>query len=359
MSLTRLESLEKRKERFESQIIRLEKMSNECNKQIEGESEFDKISNLNTRIDSYSEKIDDLYDKLDDIEQQIEELKLKNQDLTLNNYLDNPKNQQELKIDDSLCNIDFQKALDDFNELQCQFNKRGDVALFFIEESSIKRGDLFLKRLKDNLKPKTSYRNHFRYCSISYTLGNLEAVIQGLATFLEIKESDVTIDLIVEKIGNSLQRNSVILIEIDCDINYEKDVDPLIPWLVDKFWKPLSDEIQEIAKKKKYTGIKIVGVISSSLKIKERFLTQSLSCYHNQDVSYFKRDKLLKIPLENWTRDEIREWLFEYSHPDFTEELIEQRAYRIFNESLEGVPRLVCDTLQQQWTTLTHPPNSC
>lgn len=363
-SLQRLQSLKNRQERVESQIGQLEKMCNECNQQIKGESDFDQISKLNSKIDNYSEKVDELYDKLDNIEEQINQLKSSSPELSSNNHEDNSNNQKQLKIDESLCYIDFKKALDTFNKIQAQFNKDGDVALFFMEENLIKRGDLCLKRLENELKPRTSYRNHFRYCPITYTLGNLEAVSQGIATFFEVTKSELSMELLIKKIANSLQRNSVLFLEINCNIDRESDIDPLIPWFINGFWKPLSNrvkentEVEENTEIKKYTGIKVVAVISSNLKVNERLLTESLSCYKNNDCSCFERDKLVKIPLENWAENEIREWLSEYSHPSLTEDFIEEKAYRLFQESSEGVPRIVCDALQQQWQTLIYPTTS-
>ena len=360
----RLQSLENRQQRTESQIAELEKLSNKCTHDIKAETNSAKRSQLNTQIDNYSTEIDELYDKLNQIEDKINKLKLSSPELSLNNHLDNPKNQQEVNLDESLCYIDFQRALDTLKIIQSQFNQDGDVALFFIEENLTKRGDLCLKRLENELKPKTFYKNHFRYCPITYTLGNLEAVTQGIATFFEVTKKEVTIELVIEKIANSLQRNSVLFIEINCDIDRESDVDPLIPWFINGFWKSLSDkfkkntEIEENTEIKKYTGIKVVAVISSNLKINERLSTESLSCYQNNDCSCFERDKLVKIPLENWAEDDIRKWLSEYSHPSLTEGFIEERAHRLFNESLEGVPRIVCDALEQHWQTLIYPTTS-
>ena len=357
-SKRKLQSLKDQKEQFESQVAQLESLRIDCNKQIQGTTTSDTRRQLRERIKQYSTEINELYDDIDNIEKEINQLKSSSQESSSNNHLDNPKNQQELNIDKYLCYLDFKQALDTFEKIQSQFNQNGDLALFFMEESLIKRGDLCLKRLENELKPKAFYRNHFRYCPITYTLDNLEAVIQGIASFFEVKQEEVTLELVLQKIADSLQRNSVLFIEINCDINHESDVDQLIPWFINNFWKPLNNKVKKNSKnteQKKYTGIKVIAVISSNLKINKRFLTENLSCYYNNEYSCFKWDKLLEIPLKNWTKNDIREWLFEYSNPSLTEEFIEEKAYRIFNESLDGVPRLVCDALEQQWQTLIYP----
>ena len=229
-----------------------------------------------------------------------------------------------------------------------------------MEESFSKKGDLCLQRLKSNLKPKTSYKDHFRYIPVTYTTGNLEAVAQGIANFLKITQKNISLDeyikLVIKEICKSLQRNSVLFIEINCDINHESEIDLLIPWFINKFWKPLRKQIKEIPEK--YTGIKVIAVISSNLPINQRLSTENLSCYCNNNCHCFEWDKLVKIPLGNWTEDDIKNWLIEYSHPSLTESFIDSRANRIFNES-GGLPRLVCDALQQQWQILINLPTSC
>ena len=198
----KLQTLENRRERIESQIAELDKLSNKCTQDIKAETNGARRSQLNLQIDNYSQEIDELYDKLDNIEDKINNLKSSSPELSLNNHLDNPKNQQELSIDESLHYIDFKKALDTFNKIQSKFNKDGDVALFFMEEHLIKSGNLCLQRLRDEIAPNTSnfYRQHFRYCHVKYTSGNLEAVMQGIGKFFEVKQEEVTIELLIQKI---------------------------------------------------------------------------------------------------------------------------------------------------------------
>jgi len=359
-SSQKLKSLENHKQRIESQIAGLEKLSNQCNQDIIAETNSARRTQLNLQIDNYSIELKELYNRLDKIEKNIEKLKLGDESLPPSDHLDNPKNQQVLKFDECLCDIDFERALETFQQaldienIQSQFNQNGVFALFFLEESSSRRGDLCLKILQNKLKPKTYYRNHFRHCRITYTFGNQETVTQQIGAFFEVKKEEVTLELVLQKISDSLQRNSVLFIEIDCNIDHATDVDPLIPWFINNFWKPLRNKVQEFTGKTKYSGIKVIAVISCNLKIKERFLTEGLSCYHNNNCSSFEWDKLVKIPLENWTIDEIQKWLSENINPSLTDDIIEKKAYRLFNESLNGVPRLVCDALQQQWQTLTN-----
>jgi hypothetical protein len=352
----RIQSLKDQKDQYESQVAQLELLRTNCNQEIEGTTNADTRRQLRARIRNYSTEINELYDEIDNIEEEINKLESSLPESTSSNHLDNPKNQQELSIDKSLCYIDFKKALKTFETIQSQFNQDGDVALFFIEESLIKRGDLCLQRLRDNLKSNIHYlyRENFRYCPVIYTSGNLEAVVQGIANFFDIKNVE-TIELVIKKIGKSLQNDSVLFIEINCDVNDESEIDPLIPWFIENFWQPLKSKVNELTKD--YEGIKVVVVLVSNFNINQRLLTDDLSRYYNNNYNCFARDKLVKIPLENWTKDDIFNWLKDVNR-SLTKRKREEIASKIY-KTTKGQPNTVCHALKQEWSTFINVPNSC
>ncbi len=349
-SSQKLKSLENHRQGIESIIADLEKRRNQCIQDVKAETNSAKRTQLYTQIDNYLTELNELYDKLSEINKQIENLKLDDRSLSSNDHLDNPKNQQVLKNDKDLCDIDFERALETFKKITSQFNKEGDVALFFMEKSFINLGDLCLKRLRDNLASETYniHRQHFRPCSVTYTLGNLEGVIQGIAEFFNVKREEMTIELVINKIGNSLQNNSVLFIEINCDITDPSDIDPLIPWFINVFWKPLIEKVNEVAKD--YEGIKVVAVIISKTSLNSRFLKEELSCYYNSKRGVFSRDKLVKIPLGKWGKKDIIEWLGKYGNPRLQKPEKNTIAEKIYNATDRGTPIAVYSALQQkQW----------
>ena len=355
-SSKKLQSLESYKQIIESQIVGLEQLRTQCNKEIIAETNWDTRTQLNTKIDNYSTEIKKLYDKLDEIEKQIEELKLNDQSLSSNDYLDNPKNQQLLKVDKNLRNIDFEKALETFKRITSQFNKEGDVALFFMEKRLINQGDLFLQKLKNDVASETYniHRQSFNSHRVIYTSGNLEGVIQRIAEKFNINKKEMTIELVINKIGDSLQNNSVLFIEIDCDISEPSDIDQLIPWFINVFWKPLREKVNEVAKD--YEGIKVVAVIISDLLLNSRFSKEELSCYYNRSKKVFPRDKLVKIPLEKWTKRDIIKWLNTHANPSLKTTEKNRIAEKIYNATEKGTPIAVYSALQQkQWQTLIYP----
>ena len=281
--------------------------------------------------------------------------------LSINNSVEKsePQNQQQLNFEhiafsESICQIDFQEAIQTFKNIQSQFNEDGDTVLFLIEENLMKKGDLCLQILRDDLK-SNAYRQHFCYCPVTYTPGNLEGVVQGIANFFGVKPEKMNINqhinLLIEKIGDSLQNNSVVFIEINCVLSDPSEIDPLIPWFINHFWQLLGAKIKEITKN--YSGIQVIAVIISDLLIE-----QNLSCYCNKEHTFLKLDKLVKIPLDNWTKEDIAKWLIKYGNPMLKKNEKEKLTNQIYNAT-GGVPIGAYFALQQQWDTLTRSPTSC
>ena len=98
----RLQNYKNRQEEFESQIGALNRLIIKCNQDLKAESNAAKRSILYRQIDNYETEIEELYDRLDNIEEKIRILKSSSSELSFNNYLDNPKNKQELDIKKTL-----------------------------------------------------------------------------------------------------------------------------------------------------------------------------------------------------------------------------------------------------------------
>ncbi|MCL2928016.1 MAG: serine protease [Trichodesmium sp. MAG_R01] len=67
----RIQSLKNQKQRIESQIAELEKLSHLCNQDIKAETNLARRNQLNTQMDNYSTEINELYDKVQQIIAQI------------------------------------------------------------------------------------------------------------------------------------------------------------------------------------------------------------------------------------------------------------------------------------------------
>jgi hypothetical protein len=254
---------------------------------------------------------------------------------------------EHINFDESICYIDFKEAEQHFKNIESDFNKDGDSALFLLEKNTIRQGDLYLKRLKNNLKPR---RGNYREFFTTYTSGNIEGVIEKIGGHLDnIKPREMTLNeyikLIIENIGSSLQNNSVFFIEIKCDRSTEaSEIDHLITWFTQYFWQPLQTRIEQVTKD--FSGIKVIAVIISNIEI-------------NQNDVFFESNKLRKIPLaDSWEKKDIFDWLQDHPQSGLTREERDKISTTVYNETV-GRPRDVCYVLQQEWDKLTRLSTSC
>jgi hypothetical protein len=260
---------------------------------------------------------------------------------------DDPVFNEHINFDESICYIDFKEAEQHFKNIESDFNKDGDSALFLLEKNTIRQGDLYLKRLKNNLKPR---RGNYREFFTTYTSGNIEGVIEKIGGHLDnIKPREMTLNeyikLIIENIGSSLQNNSVFFIEIKCDRSTEaSEIDHLITWFTQYFWQPLQTRIEQVTKD--FSGIKVIAVIISNIEI-------------NQNDVFFESNKLRKIPLaDSWEKKDIFDWLQDHPQSGLTREERDKISTTVYNETV-GRPRDVCYVLQQEWDKLTRLSTSC
>lgn len=366
----RRQNLESEKEDLEQEIASLNTLRHKCSQQLRGEGDWDEREQLRIKSQNYLDELKGLYEQLEEIEEQIETLESSLSETSSKNDSDYPRNQQEINFEEALSKLDFDKPLATFNQIPVHFNQDRNIPLFFVEDSFDKKGELYLKRLKFNLTPV--YRESFCEHTVQYNSGNLEAVIQGIGHKFGVQKKDLTsedyINSVITKICNSLQSNSVLFIEIiECNLCDETDVttfvDIFLPSFTNKFWNPLQKEIKNIAQA--YYGIKVIVMMSSeyNLNLSEKLSMKKIEIgldinYKKTEYYYFQRDDLLNILLENWSFEDVSQWLQKYCHGGFQIDTIEEIVNDIYRKT-NGSPVKICYDLQQQWTTLTHPPNSC
>ncbi len=265
----------------------------------------------------------------------------------------------------SLMYIDFEEGLQIFETTlrifqaeQTQNNNRVNFALFFIEEKLKKRGDLYLQRLQYEIKSKnhSAYREALRHCHVEYTPGELENIIQKIATFFKVKnfeeidsQQKITfkeyINFVIEKMALSLITNSFVFIDIFCNIDDASDIDLFIPWFIKMFWEPLTKKTENLIGD--YDGIKIIAIINSDWKLKERLLTDELLLpYINKNDENFSKNKLTTLPLTNWTEGDISNWLRD-RHRSLTVSERNKKASKIYRIT-DGSPNDVCLALKEE-----------
>ncbi|MBD2122352.1 hypothetical protein H6F68_15795 [Trichocoleus sp. FACHB-262] len=156
--------------------------------------------------------------------------------------------------------------------------------------------------------------------------------------------SDELSEKIRKIIQESVDNGTTIFLEIKgLDDLLEKE--EFILWFLEKFWKPLIDQV--VITSKKYKS-KFIVVLTANSQI----LFDCSPDYFCDD-QMFDCYKMLELPLPDWTADDIHDWLIRFrtlsnEMRKKTDAELKQIAKKIYRES-DGTPESVCISLREKF----------
>jgi nucleoside phosphorylase len=246
--------------------------------------------------------------------------------------------------------IDFKKAFATVDTIFAKIQS-GGCALFLLQKSSLKGGEWCVAHIRELLS-KDSAR--FRPLKIGFEKHQAVSHLELLKRFgkhLNIKPPEDTQtypDLIIERLRDSLQPGSTVLIELSLanDLSEQRD---FLSSLVSDLWRPMVRMINDATDH--VSTARIVFVISAEGRIHELSLDPALLCRRES----FDQEKILGLPLTKWTRDEIKNWLVRFLPANLTNDEYSRMAASIFNSSDEGLPLAVYSSLLDYFTQTFSP----
>lgn len=283
------------------------------------------------------------------LEQEIQETEAKLRQLESSS---GDTNRRHLNWQASLPEINFEEAVKTFQQIVSQFGWEGGAALFLMQNAHLMGGKWCVARLRGLLKAAD-----FKHYEIEFAPEarlDAESLLSRLGQYVgcepiqEIQDAEQYAQAIrqhtrtvVGKICDSLQNGSVVFIELRLwDTLCLQD--RFLPWFLHDFWIPLvHDEWQAIVQK--HPMVKFIAVIVANTPISSGGLPASLCCTQHR----FDQAKVLELPLQAWTLDEIRTWLYVFSGLGLAKLQIEQMATVIYQASGNGQPALVHTALME------------
>lgn len=251
------------------------------------------------------------------------------------------RNRQYLNLEEELQKIDFVEAKEAVERIVSKFDRNGGNASFLLQRNLQMAGRLCLLEIKDRLQSSTRDLKSFPIEFSADTELNHIGLLNRLASHLGIEPIAEPVEYsssIQQAIVRSLQSGSVVLIEI-----HKWDALPLaiqrevLCWFLEQFWQPLVAQLPTIATT--YSKVRFITV----LVVEDEIASDCLEycCIHDE----YDGQKLIDLPLQDWTENDILDWLDYLGLPKQQSEGIAKRIHR----ASRGIPELVCSALRREF----------
>ncbi len=256
-------------------------------------------------------------------------------------------NRRDRNIKQYLPELDLKEAMATFGRAMDSFEDRPGALLVLVENSRAMAGKLCRDRIREKLRPRTAAPS-FRHISIGppngLGAGSELDLFQGLADYFQVEianaEPGPTLArATVEKLCCSLRSGTIFLIEIERWDEFEQQ-DRVLNCFLEQFWRPLINRLAAPEVQEELAYVKIVAAIDSPSLLSQE--CSALPCYCEPDC--FASDQVLRLPLRAWQVSDIQAWLCQYWQ--FKKQEAQRRSQLIYRQSEQGLPRLVCDALE-------------
>jgi hypothetical protein len=280
---------------------------------------------LKLRLDNYDQKIEQL------------ESQLKEGDLS------DCANRRFLAVEEKLPKIDFKDQIQNIKNILEQFNEYGS-AIFLINDSFKKAGDLFRLEFKNLLNEETTDLQHYEI-GFSVTgkldeIGFLQELGRNLGLALDEIDNREEYSKIIEKCFNKIENGSIIFLELK-KIDLLNNKEYFLSWLVNTFWKRLIEKLPIFCQFKDIEQVRFIILVTSDDDIYDEYSTLPFLCQET-----FNECHIFPIILDNWQEEQIKIWL--HKHSGLNREKSIQIAKAVYKSSCDGTPKLICDALRNK-----------
>lgn len=258
------------------------------------------------------------------------------------------RREEPSNLQDKLHYIDFKKPVQAVQGLLEDSGKVGGVSLFIVQNSRNMAGDLLMLRLREVLRNDanlTPYR-------VSFSEGielNEVGLLKGISKYFGVDTSgsdlDEMLSSVVNKICASVQTRSILLLEI-AEWHRLPAQDQVFSWLCSDFYSRLSSQFAtDITGKWRRVHIFIVVVSDERVSDECLQICQPFSPIV-QDSESTKSERIFNISLENWSKEDIEDWL---EFAGLSEERLVVEANRLYEGSVNGIPLIVQTAIERDF----------
>lgn len=265
---------------------------------------------LATRDDSdkvvLNEKIAQLEQDIQATQAKLNELKAAQQ--TSSSHL----RQKTVNWEDQIHAINYNKAKKTIETVFKGLKQREGSALFLMRKSRSMGGKWCAQKVKHQIRQELG--SMLMPCEVGFshhqTVGAVE-FLRDLAQRYSVDAQSEIVDVrsfsekVIGCIIDSLVSGNILLMEIDiCALSPQ---DTFLVWFVNGFWGPLNIRLRAVASQKQ--RIRLIALLSVQGTIPRTCLPVEICCKKTS----FNGGKILELPLQKWTEQEICNWLFDHS----------------------------------------------
>jgi hypothetical protein len=131
------------------------------------------------------------------------------------------------------------------------------------------------------------------------------------------------------------------------------DPDNVLNWLCNTFYPSLVKKLSEAIQEKKIRRVYVFLVVVSDDYFPDGCLDGTCPFLVSEnELRQLGEKRIFDVTLENWTKDDIEDWLEFAGLPD---EQLESTANRLFRRGRQGIPLIVRDAIEKEFCSTQSP----
>lgn len=246
----------------------------------------------------------------------------------------------------NLHRIDFDHVEEAVTHVLAADTEQGSAGMLLFQQCSRMNGRLCSNRVGNLLKDKSG--GLFHPLPIELLPGDridAELLLHRLASHLDVETGGHSqreqLHRVSKRLCGSLQVGSIALLEIaGCD-SLVRDDPAALQWLVTEFWPRLMADLEQRVATLESANVSIILLLFFDHELPAGALAKKQCC----TLKKRRRDKVLKVKLRNWTKDEVHQWINCWGMPGHPPDRVARIVEHVMRIS-EGLPYLISNELQ-------------
>jgi hypothetical protein len=216
----------------------------------------------------------------------------------------------------------------------------GLAVLLLAQESNVMAGERCVERIRDIIKSRVKEIQPYPVAFGPGVSRDEWGLLDRLASHFGAErdaELDVYARRIVERIAGAVTSGRVVFIVVRMWETLTPQ-ERILPWFMESFWRPLVRKLPEITQK--HDRVRFIAIILADALLPK----ESLAPFRWKAGAAFDGERIVELPLQNWTREEISGWLAEYY--ELERDQADCVARLAYEASRKGTPQMVCSYLE-------------